>query len=515
MARTLSRRHALELLAIGGAGAMLSSCTDTSDSGGGDRDTGLVTEGSFDIPEPPVPLPTADSTLRWIDSGDQKAVFFDDFFSAYREKHPNIEIDYESSNWNQITQVITIGLRNGTAPDVFQLPCQLTAGMAVSNDWVGAYDDIIPDLAELKKRFPPGMFANGITDFNGKTYGIPLVSAARVNNLLLFNTELTRDLDVDLSKETIDWDQFRKVCRDITKQGAGNHFGIVFGLAQPGQLSGPINAMVEMAGVHGGAEGIDYRTGTFNVRDPLVIEAIELMLAIKADGSAHPDSPNLDDPAARARMPQGQAGIIIQGPWNIPIWQTENPDFSFDLNLPPQHLPDDPWPITYGPGGAGKWFHSANTKLGPVIGHIMSYMGTMPAQVQWALHDGAADPSPFPEAINQAKPKLDALQRKALDLGARYTALRPEPAVRNPEVTKVYESQLPADPSFSDTLVGLYTGEVDDDVPTAMKKLADRLEQSLEDAIATAKSRGAKVSRDDWVFSDWDPKVPYTKPYED
>lgn len=517
----LTRRRMLELMGLSGAGLTMASCVETSEEGGGGGGNTPKpgVEKKFEIPDPKVELPTGDVNLRWMDSGDVKALFWEEFFPAYQEKHSNVTIKYDGTNWNQITQVLTTGLRSGTEPDVFQLPSQITPGQAVANEWIAAYDDIIPDIDELTSRYPTGAFANGINQFNGKTYGMPLTTNKRINQLLLFNRDLAQNLDVDLENEVLSWDQFRDVLKQITKEGNGSYYGIIFSLAQPGGLSGPVGTISEMAGVHGGADtggggeiGFDWQTGEYNVTKPETIEAIEMMLAIKADGSAHPDSVSLDAPGARARMPQGQAAIILQGPWNIIPWQQENPDFNLGLNLPPQRNPDDMWPNTYRPGGSNNWMYSTNTKVGPVIADIMDYMSTEDGQAQWALRDGAADPAAFPGALEAVK--LDDLQQKAIDLFDEHMVMRPEPAVRNPDVSKVYESMEPATPNFSDTLVGLYTGQIKDSAEQAMQKLEGRLEKALEDAIAKAKSRGAQVDRDDWIFEDWDPRKDYTQLFD-
>ncbi|GAA2756520.1 ABC transporter substrate-binding protein [Actinopolymorpha rutila] len=513
--RSISRRRMLHLVGAGGVGLVTASCVNTSDSTGGGAGQPARPKSStaFDIPAATTKLPSGNVRLRWMDSGDMKARFFEKFFPAYQKKHPNISVKYDGTNWNQITQVVTLGVRNGTVPDVFQLPGQITMGMAVSNGWIGAYDDIIPDFDKVKARYPGYSFAPGVTDFGGKTYAMPLTGNGRINNLLLFNRDLVKDVGADLANEVITWSKLREVCKTVTKQGSGKYYGIIFGLAQPGGLAGPVSTLCEMAGVHGGADGIDWRTGKYNVTNPIVVEAIELMLAIRKDGSAHPDSVNLDAPGARSRMPLGQAGMMFQGPWNIVAWREDNPDFHLGLNIPPQKNPEDIWPLAFGPGGSNSWVYSSKTKLGPVIGDIMSYLSSATGQVRWADYDGAADPPSFPDAIKKAK--LDDLQQKAMDLGAKHTVIRPEPAVRNPDVSKVYEVQVPAQPSFSDTLVGLYTGRIGGSVEKAMKQMEDRLEKSLEDAIKKAASRGAKVSRDDWVFEDWNPRAPYTKLYQD
>lgn len=233
MTSTFSRRGMLGLMGAAGVGAATAACTDTGDvegdgTGTEAKDSGLTkTGGKFNIPDPKVDLPTDDVTLRWIDSGDSKAIFYNDFFPDYTKKHANIKVDYTGTNWNTITEVMTLGLRNGSAPDVFQLPSQITVGMAVGNGWIGPYDDIIPDFESVKARFPAGCFAPGVTDFGGKTYGMPLSSASRFGTLMLFNTDLVKDIDVDLGGDPITWDDFRKALKQATDVGEGTYYGII------------------------------------------------------------------------------------------------------------------------------------------------------------------------------------------------------------------------------------------------------------------------------------------------
>lgn len=506
----LPRRAMLALLAASGAGVAGTACTNTS-GGGGAGASSASAHGSFDIPKPSMKLPAKAVTLRWMDTGGLKGEFFHAFFPAYQKQHTNVTVKYDESTWNKIQQVITLGVRNGTAPDVFQMPAQIPVAEAVANGWVGAIDDIVPNWAAVKKRYPPWIYANGVTDFDGKTYAFTVTSNQRMNNLLLFNADYAHRAGYDLSNTIPSWDEFRDIARKLTKQGNGKYYAIIFGVAQAGGLSGPVSDLAEMAGVHGGVNtGTDWRTGQFNYTNDITIAAIELMLALKGDGSVFPGSASLDGPGARQRMPQGLAAMMFQGPWNIAQWKQTNPAFSLGVNLLPQRNPKDIWPETFGPGG-GNWFYSPTTKAGPVIGDIFSYLGTAAGQAQWAKYDSAGDPPAFPQAL--AKVKLDANDEKAVSLAAKYMVIRPEPAVRNPDVEKVYQAQKQLQPNFNDLLVGLFTGQIKTAIPKLMSDLQSRSEKNLDDAIAAAKKRGAKVSRDDWVFADWDPRKPYTKLY--
>ena len=212
---SLSRRRALQLAGLGVLGAAATGCTDTS---GMTNEVQHVARGNFKLPN--TKLPSGQTKLQWIDSGDQKAVFWKQFFKAYEKKHEGVKVTYKGMNWPDIDQSMTIGLRTGKIPDVFALPTTVTNGQAVSQKWIGAFDDIIPNWAEIKKRFPAGTFVTGKTDFDGKTYAFPLTSAQRFSSLMFYSKDIMERADADMSK-TLTWDEWRALLKKITKQGDG------------------------------------------------------------------------------------------------------------------------------------------------------------------------------------------------------------------------------------------------------------------------------------------------------
>lgn len=509
----LPRRRLLQLLA-GGAAMLATGCTDTS---GGTGSGAPTTSTNMVIPDAVTKLPTDKVELRWIDSGDAKAAFNKALAAAYHKKHPNITINYEGMAWNAINQVIGAGVRNGSAPDIFALPPQITIQAAVTNGWVGAFDDVIPNFDQVSKRFPPGALAPGINQFNGKTYMLPMTGNTRFNHLLLFNEDYIKQADLDFDNNVMTWDQLRTNAKKLTKQGNGSYYGIILGLRQAGGLTDIVSDMATMAGVHSGisdaTSGIDWRTGEYSgFSDPRSEEVIELLLAMHSDGSIHPDSISLDQPGARQRFPQGQAAMMFQGPWNIPIWKQTNPEFHLGLNIPPQKDPSDIWPVSTPPGGSNSWVYSSKTKLGAVIGDIFSYWASKEGQIQFASFDPAGDPPFDLDAAKDAK--MDPLSRKALSIAQKYTAIGPEPSVRNPDVEQVYLNRVPPTPGFGDRLLAVFSGQSHDSVKQVLKASKDAAEKALDDAIAKAKTKGAKVSREDFVFSDWDPRKPYVQLYQ-
>ncbi len=508
----LSRRAMLYLMGATGGGLLLAAC-----GAGGSRSDAALNSTAFDIPDAGPGFPKEAALLRWVDSGDQKAVFFNAFFAAFQKKFANVQVSYNGTNWNTIQQEITLGLRNGSAPDVFQLPLTITTPQAVREGWVASLDDFVPNWKQVKAAFPAGTFAAGVTDFNGKTYAYPFTSNQRLANGLLYNSDYLSRAGYDPNK-VLSWDDFRGAARKCTQQGAGRYYGLILGVAQTGQITGFVDTLAEMAGSHAGpwpaGNGVggpfDWKTGTFGFTDDNRQQAIELLMAMKSDGSFFPGTVALTAPQARGQFPQGVAAMMLQGPWNIPAWRKTNPGLKFGFNLPPQKDPKNVWPLTYGPGGSNTWVVYSQSKAKAVVGTIFAYLGSLKGQIEWADFDGAGDPPQFKDAA--AHVQLDPTSAKALQLGYQWTVIRPDPGLRTLDVAVVNQVWQAPQPNWNDTLVGLFTGQVTTSIKAALQGLQDRYESSLETAISTARKRGANVSIDAWKFADWNPRQPYAYP---
>jgi multiple sugar transport system substrate-binding protein len=449
-------------------------------------------------------LPAGPTTFHWVDSGDQKAVFFRAFFPAYHAAHPNITATYDPLPWNEIAKIIPLGVQNGDAPDVYQLPPAVPHAQAIADGWVAPLDDIIPNFASWKAGFPPGSFVTGITDFNGKTYTIPLTTNQRYGTLLLSNLGLMQQAGFDPASKPLTWDEFRAAAKKITAQGNGKTFGLLFEGNQTARFTAWVGGLAEMA--FGQGNTMNWQTGQYNYSSDGWLAALDLLLAMKADGSIYPGSLQLNAAQARAQMPVGIAGMLLQGPWNVPQWQSQNPKFKFGVSSQPIPNQGQPFPMGYGPGGSNQLWVYAKSPNKAIAGDILYQLGTLPMQTSWADLDGAADPPIFPAALKAST--LDALSKQTSDL-FKSMVLAPSPEARNPDVSKVLLEQRHITPDDGQTIQGIYTGQLANP-KQAMQDLQNRMEAELERSIKAAQAKGAKVTRDDWKFSNWDPRKDYT-----
>ncbi len=465
-----------------------------------------VTAKDIKIVDTGAKLPTDQVTFHWLESGPgPKGTFLAQFFDAYQAAHSNVKIDFQELPWANISQVVPLGIQNGNAPDIFQLPPAVSGAQAVSQSWVTPLDDLIPNIAEWKKGFPSGAFIDGITMYNGKTYSLPLSSNKRYDTLTLYNLDAMQQAGYDPAAKPFTWDEFRAAAKKLTAQGKGQYYGLMLEGKDTTRFTAWVNGLAQMAGAAGGQ--MNWKTGQYNYTSDQWLAAVDLLLAIKADGSIYPGALSLNAQQARALIPAGKGAMILQGPWNIPQWKQNSPDFKFGVASQPLPNSGTPMPLNYGPGGSNLYWLFSKSKLGAVAGDIFHQLGTLPIQTLFATEDGISDPAIFPQALAQAK--LDAEQHKAAALFDQQLRLAPSPEVRNPAVSTALQEMHHLTPDIGEIIQGIYTGQLTN-AKQALQDLVDRSNKELDRAIKAAQAKGAKVTRNDWVFPNWDPTQDYT-----
>jgi multiple sugar transport system substrate-binding protein len=444
-------------------------------------------------------LPTGPVAFHWMDSGDTKATFFKAYFAAYQRAHPNITITYDPLPFAKIQETLPLAFQNNNAPDVFQLPGAISLGQALATGWVRPIDDIIPDFANWKAAFPPGSFLPGLNVFGGKTYGPPLTNPGG-NTSLCYNTEYAARAGFDPQAGPVTWDAFRAAAKKMTEQGGGKYFGLM--------IEGQGGRYASIGGGSGLLADLNWKTGTFNYTTDQYLAAVDLLLALKSDGSIFPGSVALNAAQARAQFAQGAAGMIISGTYNVPQWKTENPTLPFDIVGQPVPNSGTVYPLAEFPGATGENILNvnANTKYPEVAADMLHYLGTREGNLLFTTLSGGGQRSIYPEINEQAD--IDPRSRKIFATLARIQVLAPSPLVRNPDWSKVELEIRPLTPDFGAVAQGLFTGQLRDP-KAAMQDLQDRSDKELDRAIKAAQAKGANVSRDDLVFPNWDPLKDY------
>jgi multiple sugar transport system substrate-binding protein len=167
--------------------------------------------------------------------------------------------------------------------------------------------------------------------------------------------------------------------------------------------------------------------------------------------------------------------------------------------------------MTYEETGSNQLWIYADSDYKQVAGDMFSYIASVDGQVAIMAATGGNLRALLPEAVEiaQASVELDPLASTALALYDEQMRLGPMTTVRNPEVAAVALERQPLSPNLGELVQGILTGQVSDP-RAAMEDLQSRANAELDRAIAAAQEKGANVSRDDFIFSDWDPNEEYT-----
>jgi multiple sugar transport system substrate-binding protein len=459
------------------------------------------------IPDSGAQLPTEPVTFRLVDYGEPGQTFGKTFAPAYQRAHPNITFHYESLQNTDEAQVVAIGAQSGTAHDIFRQPNNVTAGQVVRQGWAAALDDVVPNFPQWKAAFPPNSFFEGINVFGGKTYSFPFLADKQYPGLICYNVDYLQRAGYDPQATPFTTETFRAAAKKVTEQGQGQYYGILIGGKTPLRWATLVNNFAQSAGAPTGQDGINWRTGEFVFTAAEYQAAIELLLAMKADGSFFPGSLSLNQQAAVAQLPTGVAAMSQANYSVVSVYFRQNPEVHFDLT---------PWPVPV--GGVVRPFSTtingvfyyiyAKTHQQAIAGDVISYLGSAAGQgaVQQATQGGLLMAFPAANEVADLDPRL----RRAYTYSAQQVRLEPEPAVRNPDVAQVALEQRAVHPDLGETTVGLFTGQLHDP-KAALKDSQDRSEAELARAIKAAQAKGAKVSRDDWKFPNWDPAKDYTE----
>jgi multiple sugar transport system substrate-binding protein len=497
----MPRRHLLGLLGGAGLAASLSACgVSTKAASTGPKIPPMT------VPKAKVKLPSGKVTFRWIDTGARKALFEKPLFAAYEKKHSNISIKYDGTGFDQVNQVVPLGMRNNSAPDVFAMPSNVPSVTAVEQGWVQPIEDLIPDFENWKKAFPSGSFRTNSEIFNGKVYTFPLTGTKQVSQLLVYDVEYLKDAGIAPS-DLATWDGLRQAAKKITKKGKGQYYGLMGSQSNDALVQGLANG----AGWYTVA-GMDMKTGEYNYHADEIVEAIALVRAMQSDGSVFPDSASLTPLDAVGRMPSRPAALICDGPFYFPQWDQAAPDWKWTARQMPTPKAGQQYYVPYSSAGENQIWVYAKSKYASVAADLLSYIGSLEGQTQLAIQTQGYLTPIMPAATKKAKAvgSLAAHAKTATELSDQLCRLEPDPQIRNGDTAQVLTKVAGVHPSFDDVMQGLFSGQLKD-AKAELQKLDDRLNTNFDTAISKAKKSGAKVSRNDYVFPNWVPSKDYTQ----
>lgn len=458
------------------------------------------------------------TTVTWWDWSDSMAPYAEAMFAKFEEENPDIDVEYTLYTIEQLNNAVSLAARSGDFPDISTKPNNMEFMQAVDAGWYQPMNQYIDDLWDggldaFKARYPADAFMEGLNVLDGNIYTAPKTGSQGYSALLFYNKDLLEAAGLDPENPPTTWSGVREAARLITEAGNGEYYGFIEGGNQLNRWQASVEALAATkAGIS--TDGFDYRTGRYVYDNGAFEAAIDFFRQIDQDGSFYPGYLSIDAREARALFGLGQAGFLFQGHWCVGVWRKDNPDLDFGVMFPP--VPDE------GRGGyvygqplaqQGEMYMLSATTEHPEEAMRLYLFRTSDEYIEGRVQSGDGF-SPLPELNTQENFAFEQLYTIASEAGDAKR-IPPIPALRDPAGVGAIENefQMPS-PGIREITQGAITGQVDD-VSGALKALSDALNNELDRAIAAAVSKGADVSRDVYIFPNWEIGEDYTQAYYD
>lgn len=272
---------------------------------------------------------------------------------AFQEAHPNVKFEIETlSASDMASKVLTLAAAD-ELPDIFLLKGQMAESFA-KNGYAMDLTDFLNDNPEWVSGFRDGVFSN--FEIDGGTYAIPYTVT---NTLIVYNTDLFEQAGIEEFPTT--WDGLIETCNQLNAAGITP---IVLGNSSLWPAESVIMSILgNRCTGDEWYESLRNNTGSKFTDDEFVL-ALQSLYDLAAAGAFNSDVNSIDPDAQRAAFMNGQAAMMFEGSWGIPILDA-NMDETMKSSVKLAVMPTveggkgEPGVIT---GGSG-WGFAVNAKL--------------------------------------------------------------------------------------------------------------------------------------------------------
>jgi len=259
--------------------------------------------------------PGAPVTLKIEDFSPEQTAFHAQVAAEYHRLNPNITIDWQSIAQAQYLQTLPLAFQSQHAPDLFYWTAGGTNTMSqlMANGWIRPVspDGKVPD--SWTKRWPAGLFVNGINTSGGKVYGFPWQDTKYWGpGYMYLNKAVFQQAGLDPNKPPATWSELQQTCATIKAKTKA------YCLAAPLKDTDWQRTWFAMAA--GGLTDLffDYRTGQYDLAESQNLQTFNYLQGLYRAGYM---APGVNDKAfSRQQFAAGQAGIYMDGPWMISVW---------------------------------------------------------------------------------------------------------------------------------------------------------------------------------------------------
>lgn len=431
-----------------------------------------------------------------------------DHFSSFQDLNDNwakseskslkVNVTHSYYDASKAPEAFQLAHQANKMPDVYSNVIGLPLSALVSGKWVHE----LALSADVKAKIPANTLTEGITGLNGKLYGFPLFNPRQSSTLVWTNTDLWTKAGLDANNPPQDYVGFKGALTKLKSAGV-QPLTLAIG-ADGGRIRDQIDDMAQTAGFPG-YQGLTFTTGEYQYDHDAYVTVIEYFKELNDSKLILPGSNNFSVVDARTRYATGVVATFIDGIWCAGGAKALSPAIVTKIGAGPILVPTaGTKPYCYRGRPGASYFVAASSKNPQAASKLIGSFMTEEYQ------------SGMIAAMDQPPLNLDLVaSSKAIDPYKRMVAFckdnvfqMPQAIVKNPAEAAVDAQRKPITPHVGNILQGYLAGSITD-LKGALKKLSDATSADRQQAMTKAKSSGAKVSMEDYVFSDWKPGQDY------
>jgi ABC-type glycerol-3-phosphate transport system substrate-binding protein len=250
--------------------------------------------------------------LRIMDYSPEQHSFHDSAAAEYNRLHTNVTIQWDSQAQAQYLQALPLAFQSHQAPDIFFYKStdnpELTMSFLLNQGWIRPLAPSGNPPQSFLNQWPSGLFQEGINIHNGKVYGFPFTdNVVWGPGYMYYSNALFSAAGLDPSKPPTTWNQLYSDCQAI-KSKTGKYC-----LAVPMKGSDFQRIWFPIAGSIMTDQFFDYKNGTFDLNNPLLLQAFSYIQSLYNAGFMVPGI--VDKSISRQQIASGQAAIYFDGTW--------------------------------------------------------------------------------------------------------------------------------------------------------------------------------------------------------
>lgn len=226
--------------------------------------------------------------------------FWDGVIKEFEAANPNIKVEAQVINWNDIDKQVATMVQNGQVPDILQ---------------TGDYSGFVKDglLHKADEILSPETSKDMLEKFaefgkvDGTAYGVPFVSSARA---LFYNKDLFTKAGIAEPPKT--WDELKAAAEKLKAAGVTQPFGLPLG-----QEEAQGESFLWFLGNGGGYKDA---SGKWAINSPQNIETFAYIKGLVDAGLTTPNPGTKDRKTVWEDFGAGKVGMVNGGPMSIPIF---------------------------------------------------------------------------------------------------------------------------------------------------------------------------------------------------